>query len=609
MLRRHCRCPRLALSILSTVSIVVVLLAASAAHAQPRLRVNDTYVFGEIGPITDVISTGTGSSTAAAQMGAVVARSNAPDCSGQSPGAVAAARDYLTITAEGVPAGTTGTMTAVLTFEGVLNASASYGSFPSSASAEASYNASARWDGVTFFSPQGSRQYSAGGTPVETGDVPPPGGGAFVLPIVFGDQTEISLGAVASAESDCFGEGASATGTTEIRLTWTDITSIRDADGNEVLPVATVASLSDFDWVTPEEVYVRCFHEPVFPNTSEAVTVRAAAMNDDAEPVTVDRLEVFVDDNQGAPASQATDTDLLEHVFTPSGGRFSYGCRLVHRNETETSWHALDQDLRIVDVGVPDVTSLSAIPIGLSGPFAERADLAFFADNVDYTASDDPAFLDDVHDVIYEGFFTIPWFVRNQWLFNFWIGTEFTANAQPDPSDGNRCFKTKPDNYDDDYSWAQAAVIVHTTACRDGARGGAFTIETEADRLQVVGHEAGHLPFGLNDEYPGRSSYRSSRPLRNVFESEAQCRDDAPNRAFAADDCRLLGLDDEMEDWWLPEPDYRSEPDRLLRVRDLMQQTGAADDGMGGTIDRYRVGPSEIDKMQRYLSNCRAGEC
>ncbi len=363
-----------------------------------------------------------------------------------------------------------------------------------------------------------------------------------------------------------------------------------------------------------QDIKVRCIHQPLYPQAGESVTLRAAAINGEGEQINVEFIEIY----EGAidsPDAVAAGLPEVTYTFTPTGEQFHYGCRIANEWEIATSWRVSEEVLRTVEVGDRERPDIQAIPVAISGYRSNRIDMVFFADGVEYSSPSDPAFQADVYDLIYEGFFTIPWFVQHQWLFNFWIGDATTARSGPNPDDvdefGNlRCFKTKPDNYDEDYSWADVAALVHTSNCRDGASGGAFSIEMEAARLQVVAHEAGHTPFGMSDEYPAKpSGYYQAGNKPNVFSTEQECRDSAVDRTYEPDDCRLLATDNDGDNWYLPEPDYRSEADRLLRVKDLMQQTGAAELPGGNVVDRYKVGNSEKDRMGWFWTRCVGGDC
>lgn len=379
-----------------------------------------------------------------------------------------------------------------------------------------------------------------------------------------------------------------------------------------------------------EDLKVRCMHRPVMPQLGDAVTITAQAINERAEAIVVNSVRVYLNDID-TPVAAAVDSSQASHSFIASDETFSYGCAAERATvpfpETADSWRADEPVLRTVDVGTVERPALNAVPIILNGATQQKIDVVFFPDNDEYTSFQDPAFLDHVHDLIDEGFFQIPWFVEFQWAFNFWIGMDSTANATAlppppgiPPADNPLCSRTGPNNFETRYIFADVAAIVHTSRCRDNAGSpGTFTIEYEADRLQVIAHEAGHRPFGMADEYCCDGGYFSSRrpflssdynpPYPNMFKSEGKCRDAALDRGYDPDACRDIVDADTDEDWWLWEPNYRSEPDRAQRVRDLMQQTGAIEPVEGEFTDRYDAGDSEVDRMGWFLSECVNGRC
>ncbi|MDZ7782163.1 MAG: hypothetical protein U5K56_04170 [Halioglobus sp.] len=223
-----------------------------------------------------------------------------------------------------------------------------------------------------------------------------------------------------------------------------------------------------------------------------------------------------------------------------------------------------------------------AIPVLLNGELDKKLDIVFFPDRDEYTSPTDPNFVEDVALLIGGGLSTIPWFLEFQDTFNFWLAREF-ANSGPDPddddaSDGISCLREAPDKFRKTFSFADSAGIVHRSSCRDNAGSpGAFTIEVDLNRLQVVAHEMGHRPFGLSDEYCCDGGYFTRNifapPYPNMFKREAGCRNKGDNRGYDPDACRSLVDVDTDKDWWLFEPDYNAiDPE----PPDLMQQAGCA---------------------------------
>jgi len=332
----------------------------------------------------------------------------------------------------------------------------------------------------------------------------------------------------------------------------------------------------------------------VYVDEGAVVTIKAEALGGDGEAITADRVEIWLGFDQSAPQLVVADaaSGMLEY---PAGGPFSYGCRVTYGDEAFfTGW-------RTVAVGdpadnFPSAASFPAIPILLNGSIDEKIDIVFFADRDEYTAFDDPAFVEDVGLLLQGGYFTIPWFAWAQDRFNFWIAKDM-ANSGPDPddddaSDGISCLREAPDNYGKRYAFADSSAIVHRSSCRDNAGSpGLFTVEMDLNRLQVVAHETGHRPFGLSDEYCCDGGYFTrglfDPPYPNMFRNEDKCRAKASERHHDPDLCRALIEDDTDKDWWLFEPDFRGV---APNPRDLMQQSGC--DRLADTQNCRRIEPN-----------------
>jgi ELWxxDGT repeat protein len=321
----------------------------------------------------------------------------------------------------------------------------------------------------------------------------------------------------------------------------------------------------------PVGLMVKCLHEPIYPQTGEAVVIRARALDRDGNAVFADRLEIFLSDqnNQNTPFVFEGMVQVGNVNYTADDEGFIYGCRAERGNESAFSRSIL------VDAGEPQLSDFPAIPVLFRGGLSEKVDIVFLPDDDEYSSYLDPAFIDDVWLLISEGFGTMPSFLEQQHMFNFWIGTD-SGNASPRPSN-ERCFRQAPDNFKSRYSFADSAGIVHRSECRDNAGSpGTFTIEMNLDRLQVVIHEAGHRPFGLADEYCCDGGYFTNSildtpPFANLFRRENGCRNDAEDRGFDPDECRELFA--AGANWWLFEPDFN---DFNPQPWDWMQQKGCA---------------------------------
>tara|TARA_R110000823_G_scaffold47903_20_gene122053 strand:- start:26693 stop:29245 length:2553 start_codon:yes stop_codon:yes gene_type:complete len=329
----------------------------------------------------------------------------------------------------------------------------------------------------------------------------------------------------------------------------------------------------DCDEFAPLPFIVSCLHDPVYSGSDSAeFTISARALDEDGIELAADTIEIWTSADTAQPQVSASNTAQAAYAFTP-GESFSYNCSATQGEARYSSgW-------RQVTVGDFDST-WPAIPILVNGPIAEKIDIVFFHDEDEYTGQDDPEFVRDVALLLKGGYFSIPWFVRNQSYFNFWLG-DAAANSGPDPDDddpsnGIRCLREGPENFGRDYAFADSGGIVHREDCRDNAGGGRFTVTVELERLQTAAHETGHRPFGLADEYccDGGYSTRVSggAPYHNMFADEDDCVAAAEEREYDSSLCRgFVESHEDADDWWLFEPSAASfSPEQ----RDLMQGTG-----------------------------------
>jgi hypothetical protein len=272
-----------------------------------------------------------------------------------------------------------------------------------------------------------------------------------------------------------------------------------------------------------------------------------------------------------------------------------------------------------VDIGDPLIPGFPAIPVIFHGAMSESIDLVFLPEIDSYPEGAlSEAFQEDIYEIVREGLFEIPWFVRWQYVINVWIakeGTDVFPRALPgqDPL----CAAVKPPGYGKRYSFGDAVGVIHAEDCRDVAIPlWPFTTrfgEGDEHNLQVVAHEIGHKAFSLADEYVTSPTVRFSTPPNpNLFPTLANCRFAAEERDKNPDECRELpgGLLN-LNGRFIFEPDYLNEDDPESEVRDLMQQTGngpcSFDDSE--TCQRYQIGDSEEARVFWKLSKCIGGDC
>ncbi|MGD8930642.1 MAG: hypothetical protein PVI22_16890 [Lysobacterales bacterium] len=365
------------------------------------------------------------------------------------------------------------------------------------------------------------------------------------------------------------------------------------------------------DFQCPVGLEVICLHDPIYPAGGfQTVSIAAEAIDKDGNPVNAEDLSIYVGDFETPALSSTPDANgnnsVLGYSFSMGSALF-YKCRATRGSEVADSGPVFSYP--------GPLSPVTPVPIVMHQDYKHAIDVVFFADDDEFDSETDPDFIDDVWLLIHDGYFKIPFFVSAQAHFNFWIATD-PANASPDPDNkddfGNLlCFRELPDHYNRRYRFADVSGIVHESNCRDHAGSpGNFTVEVDPQRLEVVAHESGHRPFGLADEYCCDGGYFSKIKFPNLFREENGCRDGASNRGFDPDDCRSLTEKSTGKDWWLFEPDYSTSTTCSSQPGDLMQQTGCIPDpATTGVIDRYRVGPSEVDRMLWYLNKCSDGKC
>ncbi|MEZ5570984.1 MAG: hypothetical protein R3E64_03085 [Halioglobus sp.] len=361
----------------------------------------------------------------------------------------------------------------------------------------------------------------------------------------------------------------------------------------------------DSDCVTYEpfpDLLVRCIHEPLWAQEGEQVTIRAEAIGGDGVAKAADRIQIFVNDGNNA-VGETRGQDAAQIVTVATGRSLHYGC-LAELGQAKqfSGW-------RDTDIGTPELGDIPAIPVIYNGKMKNKLDILFLPELSRHPlGASDPQFLSDIYRVIKEGIYSIPWFVRNQRDINFWIGKEFgQVLAIPDNPLGT-CIKINPQNYRIRYGFADAAGIIHDQDCRDNASLEVFTTKYEEKGFQVVAHEIGHAAFTLSDEYMGASTLYFTLPkLPNLFPTEGACRSAAYKRGQSQDACRALVIEGfSLGGNWIFEPDYSL---TTPQTPDLMQQTGFSSCAAGSGCESYRVGPSEIDRMNWKLGKCRSGRC
>lgn len=151
-------------------------------------------------------------------------------------------------------------------------------------------------------------------------------------------------------------------------------------------------------------------------------------------------------------------------------------------------------------------------------------------------------FIDDMTDLINNGFYQNNAVAVNLELFNFWYITT-PGDVQP-PTSGICPQVTWPDLTS--VAFAEAIVLLHSNPLRDCAWGNKVTSEPTSYRTVV--HEVSHAAFGLADEYCCDGGYWNNPPQLYLLESS--CSGDADNTAWQ--DCQSIHASSGIY-WWRSE--------------------------------------------------------
>lgn len=341
--------------------------------------------------------------------------------------------------------------------------------------------------------------------------------------------------------------------------------------GGSIPPGSTIAS-----WVSATAVDLSAAPTA----TATGVTFTIADDSVDHSKV-ADGVEIWVGDRTGPDLSEADKSTAELKVNDVAPGDLLYGCRVRDEgNSAFTGW-------RRTRVGAP--AEGKGVPVIYTGERSKRVDIVFIADQDSYSNATDPAFLEDVNDVLRGAYFGQAYFLANQDKFNFWLA-DATGDADrvPNPADppNPTCVLTTPANWGEDYSWRDSGAILHTDSLRDCAGNGVFSVEPTS--LAVVLHETGHSPFGMADEYCCDGGYFEDPPNPNMFDTLAECQMDAPSLSRPASDCRSVtdARPTPAEVWQLSEPS----------TNDLMNDNGLPQ-------------AADIRRMDWFFANCVAGQC
>jgi hypothetical protein len=185
----------------------------------------------------------------------------------------------------------------------------------------------------------------------------------------------------------------------------------------------------------------------------------------------------------------------------------------------------------------------------------QAIDVVFVPDD-DYgdmsVVSNRQAFIDDIENMIGEGFLQNNALAVNLMGLNFWYMLR-TGDVQPPAKPEDICpVVTWPDLAEADF--AEVFVLLHrnTSVLRDCADKRRVT--SRSDRFSAVVHEFSHGAFNLPDEYCTKtccdSPYFAAPPV--LYETLADCNNDPDNADWR--DCQCF-TDNKGEDWCRSEDD------------------------------------------------------
>jgi hypothetical protein len=269
---------------------------------------------------------------------------------------------------------------------------------------------------------------------------------------------------------------------------------------------------------TPD-LQVQCIHDPIWPNSTDTITITARAVDGTLAPRVADSIEIWVNDRT-RPVDTGTNVDRLSVRVGPfpDSTNFSYACRVLDDGGSKFSgW-------KTVSIDTP--ADSRAIPVLFTGVRHNSIDIVFIADQDSYIdGATSTQFLTRVREVIERAYYSESIFLNSQDRINFWIARD-TGDA-----DGNNMTCTllqPPINWNTAYTFAQVGAILHEDSFRDCANGGVRAFSSEPYNPRTILHETGHQPFGMADEYCCDGGYFQPPQNPNLFAERADCEADSP---------------------------------------------------------------------------------
>lgn len=349
---------------------------------------------------------------------------------------------------------------------------------------------------------------------------------------------------------------------------------------------------------------VRCLPNPLVPKPGDTITIVAEALDETGGAKVVDNIRIDFNDAL-AVSRQASNTATATIVVKEE--RFRYRCSAGDSKSGNVdlaapkTWPA---DSEIADTAPREFRRAGPhdIAIRLVG-VTEKSygmDLVFVPDDGFVTSSplssgvslyDDPAFHSDLSRNLIPstgrtfGLYDNVFILRHQNQINLWIAKR---TSQLTPGMGSACNSIiMPEDWDQ-FSFADVGIVIWTKPIpapgggRDCAPGGLGAFSANANMPPILVHEAGHMPFGLADEYDGDGGYWQSDQNPNVFSSLEDCRRQAPT----GQNCRTIVQTANLppgvssRDWYTSDPpvnDVMVDDTRTFNRLDVNRVKGVLD--------------------------------
>ena len=259
-------------------------------------------------------------------------------------------------------------------------------------------------------------------------------------------------------------------------------------------------------------------HTPTHPRAGASTTLTARGPRTATVEIWYEIFKLAVVNNQ----LQQTSVAALTRVKTCAPPQPSSGCQHTIANGFSDNSLVRYRAVAINTDGTRETDEYSfaagdfplprrPIPIRVTGRPAGRFDLVMIGDT-DLTTP-----LRGQLGSVLARHFDHGTIYANRRLYNFYYSA-FTGNFEPS------CQFTKPANYDELLTVANAVVYLHRKTQRDCAKGKGMSCEITGGRTLL--HEYGHMLFGLADEYAPDSRASERDCYTNVWRTKARCEAD-----------------------------------------------------------------------------------